>query len=436
MSKPIKLRKNDDARPLVSVVIVSYDTREETLACLASLEAQSTGFRLEVIVVDNGTGAVVGDDVELIRSASNLGFGGGANVGFRRAAELGATAVALLNDDVEVEPGWLQPLLAALDADPRLGAVQPKLLLAGTNPVLVNSVGVLIGGDGAGTDIGYREPDGPQFAEDRQIESFTGGAVLFRSAFLEATGGFDDTYFLYYEDVDLLLRLRSLGGHWAIVPDAAVVHDRGSSTADRRVPDIRPQRAELLARCQTDPAALAIPEVERRMLEYLAATCEVPSDLGGNGREKAAPQSQNPLLAGNSVHKDYSVLERWMPDFIGRLSYRLIDVSCLKELRRRWYPGVPAFDKETMARDWLPDLVLDGAEHDALYDVKCSLAEPGGFPGPRPSPKRKSGAIPPLVSWRSGSFPRSRPIAGLGWPSFGLSKPRKSVSRSSGPSTR
>jgi oligoribonuclease len=138
---------------------------------------------------------------------------------------------------------------------------------------------------------------------------------------------------------------------------------------------VRENQAELLARCQTDPTALAIPEVERCMLEYLAATCETPADHGGNGREKAAPHSQNPLLAGNSVHKDYSVLERWMPDFIGRLSYRLIDVSCIKELRRRWYPGVPAFDKETMARDWLPDLALAGAEHDALYDVKCSLAE-------------------------------------------------------------
>ena len=198
-------------------------------ACIASVLAGGGADR--VIVVDNGTGAVVGDDVELIRSSSNLGFGGGANVGFRRAAELGATAVALLNDDVEVEPGWLQPLLAALDADPRLGAVQPKLLLAGTNPVLVNSVGVLIGGDGAGTDIGYREPDGPQFAEDRQIESFTGGAVLFRSAFLEATGGFDDTYFLYYEDVDLARRGDLQGWTYRCVATSRVQHRVSVSTS-------------------------------------------------------------------------------------------------------------------------------------------------------------------------------------------------------------
>jgi oligoribonuclease len=138
---------------------------------------------------------------------------------------------------------------------------------------------------------------------------------------------------------------------------------------------VRENQAELLARCQTDPAGLSLVEVEARMLAYLQATCEVPADAAPDGREKATLRTQNPLLAGNSVHKDHSVLERWMPAFTSRLSYRLVDVSGLKELRRRWYPEVAPFEKESMARDWLPDLALEGAEHDALYDVKCSLAE-------------------------------------------------------------
>jgi oligoribonuclease len=138
---------------------------------------------------------------------------------------------------------------------------------------------------------------------------------------------------------------------------------------------VRENQAELLARCQTDPAGLPLVEVEGRMLAYLQATCEIPGEGASDPREKAVLRTQNPLLAGNSVHKDHSVLERWMPAFTSRLSYRLVDVSGLKELRRRWYPQVAPFEKESMARDWLPDLVLDGAEHDALYDVKCSLAE-------------------------------------------------------------
>jgi oligoribonuclease len=135
---------------------------------------------------------------------------------------------------------------------------------------------------------------------------------------------------------------------------------------------VKANQAELLARCRDDPAALPLAEVERRLIEVLAATCGTP-DAGGDDR--AAERHRLPLLAGNSVHKDHSFLERWMPELARRLSYRLIDVSCLKELRRRWYPLVPAFDKEAMAQAWLPDLVLEGAEHDALYDVKCSLAE-------------------------------------------------------------
>jgi oligoribonuclease len=135
---------------------------------------------------------------------------------------------------------------------------------------------------------------------------------------------------------------------------------------------VRQNQAELLARCLGDPAALPLAEVEEHLIECLAATCGVPAAANDEGETE---RHRLPLLAGNSVHKDHSFLERWMPDLARRLSYRLIDVSCLKELRRRWHPLVPAFDKDAMAQAWLPDLRLEGAEHDALYDVKCSLAE-------------------------------------------------------------
>ena len=197
--------------------------------CIASVLAAGDADR--VIVVDNGTNAVVGDDVECIRPSRNLGFGGGANVGFRRASELGASTIALLNDDIEVEPGWLRPLITALDSDSTLGAVQPKLLIAGSDPARVNSVGVKVGADAAGIDIGYREPDGPEFADDRSIDSFTGGAVVFRSKFLEDTGGFDESYFLYYEDVDLARRGSALGWTYRCVPASRVWHRVSASTS-------------------------------------------------------------------------------------------------------------------------------------------------------------------------------------------------------------
>jgi GT2 family glycosyltransferase len=214
---------------VLAVVIVTFSAEPEMLqACLASVAAGGDVDR--VIVVDNGATAGVPIDVECVRPSRNLGYGGGANAGFRRAAELGATAIALINDDVVVEPGWLRPLIAALHDDAAIGAVQPKLLVAGTDPARVNSVGVEIDAHGAGRDIGYDEADGPQFEEARPIAAFTGGAVLFRAAFIDATGGFDDSYFLYYEDLDLARRGSALGWTYLCVPASRVWHRVSAST--------------------------------------------------------------------------------------------------------------------------------------------------------------------------------------------------------------
>jgi N-acetylglucosaminyl-diphospho-decaprenol L-rhamnosyltransferase len=215
---------------VLAVVIVTFSAEAAMLeACVASVLA--AGHVDQIIVVDNGGSATVGGDVVLVQPARNLGFGGGANVGFRRAVEGGATTIALLNDDIEVAAGWLQPLIDALDSDPTLGAAQPKLLLAGSDPARINSLGVTIGRDAAGTDVGFDQLDGPEFATDRPIESFTGGAVLFRSQFLEATGGFDESYFLYYEDVDLARRGAELGWTYRCVASSRVWHRLSVSTS-------------------------------------------------------------------------------------------------------------------------------------------------------------------------------------------------------------
>lgn len=196
--------------------------------CLRSI--RDAGGAGRIVLVDNGGAATVPDGVDVIRATSNRGFGAAANQGIAVVLADGADRVALLNDDVEVEPGWLQPLEAVLDRDPRVGAVQPKLLLAGTDPVLVNSVGVEIGTDGAGRDVGHGEPDGPDFDGERPIAAFTGGAVLLRRGFLEQTGGFDERYFLYYEDVDLARRGTEAGWEFRCETSSRVRHAPGTST--------------------------------------------------------------------------------------------------------------------------------------------------------------------------------------------------------------
>ena len=224
---------------VVVAVVLTYAAPAGMLeACVASvLRADAIDH---LVVVDNGASAAVRlatiDDarLEVLTTGENLGYAGGMNVGIRRALDAGGDFVLVLNDDLKVEPGVVPPLLAAMD-DPHIGAVQPKLLLAGTDPPLVNSVGVELGRDGAGRDVGIGEPDGPAFAAGREVLACTGGAVLLRRGLIDDTGGFDERYFLYYEDVDLALRGAAHGWRYRCEP-AAVVHHHGSvSTAHESV---------------------------------------------------------------------------------------------------------------------------------------------------------------------------------------------------------
>jgi GT2 family glycosyltransferase len=216
---------------VIAAVIVTYRAPQEMLAnCVRSIVV--AGGVERIVVVDNGGSASLPADlatqVEIIRPPRNRGFGAGANIGFRVALDAGATMVALLNDDLVVDPAWLTPLVGELA--PGVGAVQPMLLVAGTDPAQINSAGVALDRYGAGRDVGYgtvAAPDQP--ATD--IDLFTGGAVLFTEAFLRATGGFDERYFLYYEDVDLGLRGARLGFRYRCAPASRVVHRVSASTA-------------------------------------------------------------------------------------------------------------------------------------------------------------------------------------------------------------
>ena len=230
---------------VVAVIITHRGQGAMLRRCLESVDA--AGGVAGVIVVDNsdrptdassGYGPGVTDVVRM----PNRGFGAAANRGIERAraaVDPDATLwVAVLNDDVVVTAGWLAPLRAAMATSERVGAVQPKLLFAGTRPALVNSVGVRLDDSGAGVDIGVGEPDGPEWGEVSEIEMFTGGAVLLRDAFLEDLRGFDERYFLYYEDVDLALRGAARGWRFICEPSSVVLHE-GSVTTSQLGDEVR-----------------------------------------------------------------------------------------------------------------------------------------------------------------------------------------------------
>ena len=221
---------------VIAAVVLTFDARDGMLeGCLGALRRHSPAD-LQIIVVDNGRATAqlpngVLEGVEVVRTGRNLGFAGGMNVGIRHALSRRASAVAVLNDDVVVEPDWLDPLVSELDHDPTVGAVQPQLVYPGL-PRRVNSLGVQLGRDGAGTDVGMGLLVDENSKDPHDIELFTGGAVLLRAEFLNQVGVFDDRYFLYYEDVDLGLRGRRSGWRYRCVPASIVVHE-GGATVER-----------------------------------------------------------------------------------------------------------------------------------------------------------------------------------------------------------
>jgi hypothetical protein len=230
--------------PEVTVVVLTFDPPDGMLeACVASVAAAGGWSRL--VVVDNGGAAerrlrslAATVEFDLVVPGANLGFAGGMNLGIEHAVARGATHVALLNDDATVPAGWLDALLAAFASAERVGAVQPMLVLA-TDPPTVNSLGVELGRDGAGTDIGYGTPlpvPPDPAAAPHEIGIFTGGAVVLSAAFLADVGGFDARFFLYYEDVDLALRGAERGWRYRCVPGVQVRHV-GSASTDQR-PDV------------------------------------------------------------------------------------------------------------------------------------------------------------------------------------------------------
>jgi N-acetylglucosaminyl-diphospho-decaprenol L-rhamnosyltransferase len=224
------------------VVIVTHDAaatehgRERLARCIESVRDHTPGVR--IILVHNGEDAAplgaFGEkwpEVQMI-STINRGYGAAVNLGLSATR---SDRVCVLNDDVVVTANWWSELSAGLDVhcDMRCGAVAPLMLLE-TSPgeqVRINSVGVRLGSDGAGNDIGYEDPVETAPTAPTGIEIFSGGAVMLRREMWETLGGFDTRYFLYYEDVDLALRGAEQGWRYWLIPSSRVIHAQGSTTS-------------------------------------------------------------------------------------------------------------------------------------------------------------------------------------------------------------
>lgn len=221
----------------LAIVLVNWNSFELTKDTIDSL--QKTSFKdYDCIVVDNGSADGSGQALKLafpemilIESPDNKGFTGGNNLGMDYALKAGYEYIMMLNNDVEVEPNFIEPLVAKLDQDPRIGAVQPLIYFHHDRELIWNAGSKYLTWIGLPLTLLYyrRDPQKKQTKKQKKIDWITGCAFMIRAAALKEVGTLKERYFIYFEDVDLSFRIKQAGYQLCYVPESIIYHIAGMS---------------------------------------------------------------------------------------------------------------------------------------------------------------------------------------------------------------
>ena len=239
---------------MLSIIIVSYNTRDELERCLASLHEASPAVPHEIVVVDNGStdGSVEAarrwPSVHVIEAGENVGFARANNVGIRSSR---GTDLLLLNSDTVVPPQAIDRLLDDLERHPEVAVVGPRLLDASGRAEL--SFGRMLGPVNEARQkligwLGRWTPVVERMTRREHAPDWVSGAcLLVRRADAEAVGLLDERYFMYAEDVDFCAAIRAQGRAIRFNPDVHVVHLRGRSRASAPAATSRAYRRSQIA---------------------------------------------------------------------------------------------------------------------------------------------------------------------------------------------
>lgn len=232
--------------PLVAIITLNWNRRDDTLAFLASCAALRYP-RLHTIVVDNGSAdgspeavAAAFPGAEQIRNGANLGFAAGMNAGLRRALALGADYAFLANNDTTLAPDALGRLVAAAE-EGGAGMVSPAIYYASAPHRIW-----WLGGRLRPALLEVRRYEAPPERHDPRpfaVDFITGCGMLIRRDVLERVGLLDESFFMYYEDSDYCLRARRAGVCVLVEPRAAMYHKVAQSSGGSESPNERYQMA-------------------------------------------------------------------------------------------------------------------------------------------------------------------------------------------------
>ena len=220
--------------PLVSIITVNYNQGKVTAELLRSLRGVTYPY-FEIIVVDNGSPGENPDflkeqfpEITLIKTGENLGFAGGNNAGIRVSK---GKFLMFLNNDTEVEPGFLEPLVGLLEKNPDIGMVSPKVMyfhkpgvlqyvgFTKMNPYTIRNKG-----------IGYMMPDSPQYNTLTETNYIHGAAMMLPERVVKEVGLMPEVYFLYYEEYDWTEMVKRAGYKIYYQPESTIYHKESVTT--------------------------------------------------------------------------------------------------------------------------------------------------------------------------------------------------------------
>ncbi|MBW3637974.1 MAG: glycosyltransferase family 2 protein [Armatimonadetes bacterium] len=290
----------------VAIILVNWNGKSDTLECLESLRlsmaATQSAISPSVIVVDNGSRddsvAAIRREfphVTVLETGENLGFTGGNNVGIRHALDEEFDFLFLLNNDTIVQAGALDKLVEAAQNAPQFGLLTPVM------PYFDTPQEIWFGGSRLDLKRATAFHDNRAVpAPDQEVQEIpwaSGCAMLLPSGVMRQLGGFDDRFFLIWEDVDLSLRVRAMGLKIGLVPAARILHKVSRSFGGRsswgRYYHVRNNLLLARTHCGRD-----YPRAARRVL--MSSLRDALSTLKNRHREP-----RNPLLVTYHAWKDH-----------------------------------------------------------------------------------------------------------------------------------
>jgi GT2 family glycosyltransferase/glycosyltransferase involved in cell wall biosynthesis len=228
------IRFSSPPDPVVSIVIPVHNHLDDTLACLRAVQRNTLFASFEVIICDDASSAATGEvlrtihGLHLIRLDQNVGFLGAISSAIDAAK---GKYLLMLNNDTEVQAGWLTALLDVAEADPMVGAVGSKLIFPDGR---LQEAGSVVWNDGTAWNLGHGgDPSGPAFNYRREVDYCSAASLLVRRSAYDMVGGFDKRFTPgYYEDADLCFSLRAAGFSVVYQPESVVVHLGSVSYSD------------------------------------------------------------------------------------------------------------------------------------------------------------------------------------------------------------